>query len=82
MIALHAGTPTPDAVKLIVALHMTSLEYETVKVDAASYAQWEPPHSTLAPQGQLPVLVDGAQAAAFLNDLAAALETTRSDQQP
>jgi len=59
MIALHAAAPTPDAVKLIVALHMASLEYETVKVDAASYAQWEPPHSTLAPQGQLPVLVDG-----------------------
>ena len=60
MITLHAAAPTPDVVKLIVALRMAGLEYETVTVDAASYAQWEAPHSALAPQGQLPVLVDGA----------------------
>jgi len=59
MIALHAAAQTPDAVKLIVALHMAGLEYESVKVDAAAYAQWEAPHSALAPQGQLPVLVVG-----------------------
>jgi glutathione S-transferase len=59
MIALHHDAPTPDAVKLIVALHAAGLDYETVPVDTAAYAQWEAPHRALAPQGQVPVLVDG-----------------------
>ena len=58
MIALHRDQATPDTVKLIVALHAAGLDYETVKVDSAAYAQWEEPHRRLAPQGQLPVLVD------------------------
>ena len=59
MIALHMAAPTPDAVKLIVALHAAGLDYERVHVDGAAYAQWEAPHRALAPRGQLPVLVDG-----------------------
>jgi glutathione S-transferase len=62
MIALHCDAPTPDSVKLIVALRAAGLGYETVKVDTSSYAQWEAPHRALAPQGQLPVLVDGGLA--------------------
>jgi glutathione S-transferase len=58
MIALHYDAPTPDAVKLIVALGAAGLEFETVTVDTASYAQWQAPHRALAPQGQIPVLVD------------------------
>jgi glutathione S-transferase len=30
-----------------------------VPVDTAAYAQWEAPHRALAPQGHVPVLVDG-----------------------
>ena len=59
MIALHYDAPTPDAVKLIVALGAAGLDFETVLVDTAAYAQWEAPHRALAPQGQVPVLVDG-----------------------
>jgi glutathione S-transferase len=59
MIALHYGAPTPDAVKLIVALRAAGLEFATVLVDTGAYAQWEAPHRALAPQGQVPVLVDG-----------------------
>jgi glutathione S-transferase len=59
MIALHCDAPVPDAVKLIVALRAAGLDYETVKVDSAAYAQWEAPHRAIAPQGQLPVLVEG-----------------------
>jgi len=59
MIALHYDGPTPDAVKLIVALGAAGLDFETVPVDTAAYAQWQKPHRTLASQGQVPVLVDG-----------------------
>jgi glutathione S-transferase len=59
MIALHCDAPTPDTVKLIVALRAAGLDHETVNVDTAAYAQWEAPHRALAPQGQVPVLVDG-----------------------
>ena len=59
MIALHYDAPTPDAVKLIVALGAAGLDYETVPIDTSAYAQWEAPHRALAPQGQIPVLVDG-----------------------
>ena len=59
MIALHCDAPVPDAVKLIVALRAAGLDYETIKVDSAAYAQWEAPHRAIAPQGQLPVLVEG-----------------------
>lgn len=59
MIALHCDQPTPDAVKLIVALRAAGRAYEMVRVDSAAYAQWEAPHRAIAPQGQLPVLVDG-----------------------
>jgi glutathione S-transferase len=62
MIALHCDAPTPDAVKLIVALGAAGVAYETVPVDTAAYAQWEMPHRALAPQGQVPVLVDGDRA--------------------
>ena len=59
MIALHCDAPTPDTVKLIVALRAAALGHEQVSVDTAAYAHWEAPHRALAPQGQLPVLVDG-----------------------
>lgn len=62
MIALHCDAPTPDTVKLIVALGAAGLDHETVRVDTNAYAQWEAPHRALAPQGQVPVLVDGALA--------------------
>jgi glutathione S-transferase len=59
VIALHRDAATPDAVKLIVAFHAAGLDHLTVPVDMAAYAQWEAPHRALAPQGQVPVLVDG-----------------------
>jgi glutathione S-transferase len=59
VIALHYDAPTPDAVKLIVALGAAGLEFERVPVDGTAYAQWDAPHRALAPQGQVPVLVDG-----------------------
>ena len=59
MIALHYDAQTPDAVKLIVALRVADQEFVTVPVDTGAYAQWEAPHRALAPQGQVPVLVDG-----------------------
>jgi glutathione S-transferase len=59
MIQLHYDAPTPDAVKLIVALGAAGLDFKTVPVDTDAYAQWQAPHSALAPQGQVPVLVDG-----------------------
>ena len=62
MIVLHCDAPTPDTVKLVVALRAAGLDHETVNVDTAAYAQWEAPHRALAPQGQVPVLVDGALA--------------------
>jgi glutathione S-transferase len=64
MIALHYDAPTPEAVKLIVALGAAGLDFEAVPVDTAAYAQWEAPHRALAPQGQVPVLVDGGLAMA------------------
>jgi glutathione S-transferase len=62
MIALHYDAPTPDAVKLIVTLRAAGLDYEAVPVDTAAYAQWEAPHNALAPQGQVPVLVENGLA--------------------
>jgi glutathione S-transferase len=59
MIALHLDAPTPDAVKLIVALGAAGLDFKTVPVDTAAYAQWQAPHRALAPEGHVPVLVDG-----------------------
>jgi glutathione S-transferase len=55
MIALHYGRAVPDAVKLLVALAEAKQGFERVPVDDP----WSPGHRALAPQGELPVLVDG-----------------------
>ena len=58
MIRLHRDRATPDTLRLLVALAETGTPHETVSVDTAAYAQWSSPHLDLAPQGQVPVLVD------------------------
>lgn len=61
MIRLHLDKAVPDTLKLQIALAETGTAHESVAVDTAAYAQWSPPHRTLAPQGQVPVLVDGGE---------------------
>jgi glutathione S-transferase len=61
MIALHHDKAVPDSLKLQIALAETGTACESVAVDTAAYAQWSAPHRNLAPQGQVPVLVDGGE---------------------
>lgn len=55
MIALHFDASTPDTVKLVFALAEAGMEFEAVPVSD----RWSEPHRELAPEGELPVLVDG-----------------------
>ena len=58
MIRLHRDQATPDTLKLLIALAETGAAHEAVAVDTKAWAHWSPPHRALAPQGQVPVLVD------------------------
>src|ERR1700761_88768 len=71
MIELYHGEPTADSLKLLIALKEKGLEFTSRKVDAATFEQWSSAHRELAPQGQLPVLVDGGE---VMNDAAFALQ--------
>jgi len=60
MLALHHDAPTPDTLKLLIALGEAGADFATVPVDAATLAQWRGPHRDIAPGGEVPVLmVDG-----------------------
>jgi len=61
MIALHHDKAVPDTLKLQIVLAETETAHESVAVDTAAYAQWSVPHRTIAPQGQVPMLVDGGE---------------------
>jgi glutathione S-transferase len=71
VIALHHDKAVADTLKLQIALAETGTSFESVAVDTAAYAQWTDPHRALAPQGQVPVLVDGGE---VLTDPACALQ--------
>lgn len=71
MIELYHGEPTADSLKLLIALKEKGLNFTSRPVDAARFEQWAPSHRELAPQGQLPVLVDGGE---VMNDAAFALQ--------
>ena len=71
MIALHHDKPVADTLKLQIVLAETGTAFESVAVDTAACAQWSEPHRTIAPQGQVPVLVDGGEA---MTDSAYALQ--------
>ena len=62
MIRLHRDQATPDTLKLLIALAETGAAHESVAVDTKAWAQWSPGHRALAPQGQVPVLVDQDEA--------------------
>lgn len=71
MIELHHGEPTADTLKLLVALHELGLAFTSRYVDTAKLEQWSAAHRRLAPQGQVPVLVDAGEA---MEDCAFALQ--------
>ena len=60
MFELH-GSGDPATLKLIVGLEELGLSYRFISLDLQKLAQWAPAHRALAPQGAVPVLVDGAR---------------------
>jgi glutathione S-transferase len=56
---------------LLIALNEKGLEFNSRPVDTAQFEQWSPFHRAFAPQGQLPVLVDGGE---VMNDAAFTLQ--------
>ena len=71
MIELHHGEPSADTLKLLLALHELGLAFTSRYVDTARLEQWSAAHRRLAPQGQVPVLVDGGE---VMEDCAFALQ--------
>jgi glutathione S-transferase len=61
MIELHHGEPDADTLKLLIALHEIDLPFTSRYVDTARLEQWSATHRRLAPQGQVPVLVDAGE---------------------
>jgi glutathione S-transferase len=57
---LH-GSGDPATLKLIVCLEELGLPYRFIPLDLQKLENWAPAHRTLAPQGAVPVLVDGAR---------------------
>ena len=71
MLELHHDTPTPDTLKLRIALAEAGVDYASRPVNVATLAQWRAPYRTMAPGGEVPVLVaDGT----VMNDATFALE--------
>jgi len=71
MIELHHGEPSADTLKLLLCLHEKALPFTSHYVDTAQLEHWSAAHRRRAPQGQLPVLVDGGE---IMNDCAFALQ--------
>ncbi len=71
MIELHHGEPSADTLKLLIALHELQRPFTSHYVDTARLEQWSAAHRRLAPQGQVPVLVDAGEA---MEDCAFALQ--------
>ncbi|MFO1400288.1 MAG: glutathione S-transferase family protein [Steroidobacteraceae bacterium] len=71
MIELHHGEPSADTLKLLLALHELGLAFTSRYLDTAKLEQWSAAHRRLAPQGQVPVLVDGGE---VMEDCAFALQ--------
>jgi|SRR5277367_5048604 len=60
MLELH-GSADPATLKLLVCLEELGLHYTIRRLDLPSLANWAPPHRSLAPQGEFPVLIsDGS----------------------
>jgi len=60
MFELH-GSADPATLKLLVCLEELGLSYKFIALDLERLDQWAPAHRALAPQGAVPVLVDGAR---------------------
>jgi glutathione S-transferase len=71
MIELIHGEPAADTLKLLLCLHEQALPFTSRYVDIARLEQWSPPHRRLAPQGQVPVLIDAGE---VMHDCAFALQ--------
>jgi glutathione S-transferase len=71
MIEMHHGEPYADTLKLLVCLHEKRLTFASRYVDTARLEQWSDAHRRLAPQGQVPVLIDDGE---VMNDCAFALQ--------
>lgn len=71
MLELYHGEPTADSLKLLICLNEKGLGWTGHYVDAAGFEQWSEAHRRLAPQGQVPVLVDDGE---VMNDSALALQ--------
>jgi len=71
MIELLHGEPSADTLKLLLCLRAKQLPFTSRYVDTARLEQWSPAHRRLAPQGQLPVLIDDGE---VMNDCAFALQ--------
>lgn len=61
MIELYHGEPTADSLKLLICLKEKRLNPVFHYVDTDKWEQWSDAHRQLAPQGQLPILVDGGE---------------------
>jgi glutathione S-transferase len=71
MIELIHGEPCADTLKLLVCLHEKGLAFSSRYLDTERLEQWSPAHRRLAPQGQVPVLIDDGE---VMNDSAYALQ--------
>ena len=60
MFELH-GSGDPATLKLIICLEELGLAYRFIALDLHRLDNWAPAHRALAPQGAVPVLVDGAR---------------------
>ena len=69
MFELH-GSGDPATLKLLIGLEELGLSYRFTSLDLQKLEQWAPAHRALAPQGAVPVLVDGA---CVMDDAAIAL---------
>jgi GST-like protein len=58
MLELH-GAADPATLKLVICLEEFGLPYTFHPLDLNALAHWAPAHRTRAPQGEVPVLVDG-----------------------
>jgi len=52
------STPTPNGVKVSIALEELGLDYEPHRVDIGKNESWEPAFLSLNPNGKIPVIID------------------------
>lgn len=55
------GSGDPATLKLVICLEELALPYKFHALDLKKLDQWSPAHRSMAPQGEVPVLVDGAR---------------------